>query len=235
MIKGPRQAGYADSEMKDRVAGVAGIVFVVLFVVAVVQHGPGNPNVPANQIAGDLAANRTSVILTSYLILAALVPFVLFAVSLVTRLSAVALRSSVLSVTSVVGAAISTALIAASSAILGALAGYIADGSSPETVRALYGVYDGLFTAGGLFLGFFVFTTSWIGFSARSLPAPLRWAGIVVGGLLMIGAGTLAFPFKGVGPAWVLGEIGSILWILGTSIWTLMRRSEPPGSFDSNV
>lgn len=214
--------------MKERYVGTAGIVFVVLMVVGILLPGPGNPNVAAADIAKDLVTHHTSVVVDAYVVLVATIPFLFFAAGFNKSMSTGDPLSSVLSATNFGAAVISAALLASANALLGVLGGYIAQSSNPDTIHGMYAAYDGVLTAGGLFLGVFVVTTSLLAFSAHRLPAVMRWAGVVVGALLMIGAGSLAFPFKGVGPLWVIGLVGSLLWIASASVWTLLRRSATP-------
>jgi hypothetical protein len=45
---------------------------------------------------------------------------------------------------------------------------------------------------------------------------------------LIIGAGSLATPFRGVGPLWVLGVVATLVWIASTSVWMLVPKATAP-------
>jgi hypothetical protein len=88
----------------------------------------------------------------------------------------------------------------------------------------LNGLWDGITTMSGLFLGVFAVAVSLLAFETQSLPRWVRWLRVVAGVVLIIGASSLATPFRGLGPSWILGLFGTFLWIASASVWMLMRR-----------
>lgn len=202
--------------------GAAGILFVVLYVVPAIIWGGVRPDDPAAAVTNALTAHRSAAIAAAYLLLAASVMLLVFAAG-VSRSPADGSLSELLSRTAFGAGAISAALLAAANGLLGALGGYIIVGSSPEIVRALNGSWDAFTTVSGLFLGVFALTLSLREVETRYLSRWLRWLGVVAGAVLIIGSGSLATPFHGVGPLWVLGVFGTLGWIALSSIWMLWR------------
>jgi hypothetical protein len=125
--------------------------------------------------------------------------------------------------------AISAALLAGANAVLGALGGYLLTDSAPDTIRALYAMWDAFTTASGLFLGVFAVAVSLLAFETRVLATWMKWFGVGAGVCLIIGAGSLATPFRGVGPLWVLGLLATLVWIASTSVWILMPKRTTAG------
>lgn len=202
--------------------GAAGILFVVLYVVPTIIWGGVRPDDPAATVTNALTAHRSAAIVSAYVLLAASVMLLAFAAGM-TRSPADDSLSELLSRMAFGAAAISAALLAAANGLLGALGGYIIVGSSPETVRALNGLWDALTTVSGLFLGAFALTVSLREVETRYLTRWLRWLGVAAGTVLIIGSGSLATPFHGVGPFWVLGIFGTLGWIALSGIWMLRR------------
>lgn len=206
----------------DRYVGLAGILFVILYVATAIFWGGVRPDEPAATVTSALTSQRNAVVASAYLLLAASVALLVFAAG--SSRYAAGGTQSVLSATSFGAGAISAALLAVANALLGALGGYIITGSPAETVRALNGLWDGFTTVSGLFLGVFAVTISLLAFETKSLPRWVRWLGVAAGVVLIIGAGSLATPFRGVGPFWVLGLFGTLLWIGSASVSMLVRR-----------
>lgn len=202
--------------------GAAGILFVVLYVVPAIIWGGVRPDDPAATVTNALTAHRSAAIVAAYLLLAASVMLLAFAAGM-SRSPADGSWSELLSRTAFGAGAISAALLAAANGLLGALGGYIIVGSSPETVRALNGLWDGLTTVSGLFLGVFALTLSLRELERRYLARWIGWLGILAGVVLIIGSGSLATPFHGVGPFWILGVFGTLGWIALSGIWMLRR------------
>jgi hypothetical protein len=109
-------------------------------------------------------------------------------------------------------------------AVLGALGGYLPSDSAPDTIRSLNALWDAFTTASGLFLGVFAIAVSLLAFEARVLATWIKWLGVGAGVCLIIGAGSLATPFRGVGPFWVLGQLATFIWIASTSVWVATEK-----------
>lgn len=202
--------------------GVAGILFVILYLLPTIVWGGVRPDDPAATVTNTLTAHRSAATASAYVLLAASVMLLAFAAGM-SRSPADGSLSELLSRTAFGAGAISAALLATADGLLGALGGYIIVGTSPETVRALNGLWDAFTTVSGLFLGVFAVTVSLREVETRYLTRWMRWLGVVAGGVLIIGSGSLATPFHGVGPFWILGVFGTLGWTALTSIWMLRR------------
>jgi len=208
---------------RERYVGAAGILFVVLYVLPAVIWGGVRPDDAAPKVASDLMSHRGLATASAYLLLVGSIALLVFAAGM-TRDAAGSAASQVLSRTGFGAAAVSVALLAAANAVLAALGGYLVAGSSPETIRSLNGLWDALTTVSGLFMGVFVVAASLLAFETRALAGWLQWLGLVGGAVLIVGAGSVATPFHGVGPFWVLGVAATMVWIAASGVWLLVPR-----------
>jgi hypothetical protein len=212
-----------------RVVGIAGILFVVLYALPGLLWGGVRPDEAPAKVASELVSQRGAAVASAYVLLVSSVALLAFCAGM-TRFTPAGPRfSPILSSFALGAGAISAALLAAANAVLGALGGYLLTDSAPDTVRSLNAVWDAFTTASGLFLGVFVVATSLLAFEARLLATWMRWLGVAAGVCLIIGAGSLATPFRGVGVLWVLGLLATFVWIASTSVWMLIRKAENAG------
>lgn len=208
----------------QRLVGPIGILFVIFYVVPQFLWGGIQPDQSASQVASELVSHRSAATTSAYLLLVASVLLLIFAAG-VTRTGDAEAGSQLLSTAAFGAGAISAALLAAANATLAALAGYLVAGATPDSVRSLNGLWDALTTTSGLFLGLLVLVASLIAFKTPRLPVWMRWFGVAAGSVLMVGAGSVATPFHGVGPLWVLGLLATMVWITVTSLWMTLRPS----------
>jgi hypothetical protein len=209
----------------QRFVGIAGLLFVLLYAVPAVFWGGARPDESAAKVASELVSQRGATVASAYVLLVAGVVLLIFAAGM-TRFTPASPRfSPILSSFGFGAGAISAALLAAANAVLGALSGYLLTDSAPDTIRSLNAVWDALTTASGLFLGVFAVAVSLLAFEARVLAPWMRWLGVGAGVCLIIGAGSLATPFRGVGPLWVLGLVATFVWIASTSVWMLVTKA----------
>ena len=75
----------------------------------------------------------------------------------------------------------------------------------------------------------FVVAVSLLAFEAQVLANWMKWLGVAAGVCLIIGAGSLATAFRGVGILWVLGLLATFIWIASASVWMLIRKADHPG------
>jgi hypothetical protein len=209
----------------QRYIGIAGLLFVLLYAGPAVFWGGARPDESAAKVASELVSQRGAMVVSAYVLLVAGVVLLIFAAGM-TRFTPASPRfSPILSSFGFGAGAISAALLAAANAVLGALGGYLLTDSAPDTIRSLNAVWDALTTASGLFLGVFAVAVSLLAFEARVLAPWMRWLGVGAGVCLIIGAGSLATPFRGVGPLWVLGLVATVVWIASTSVWMLVTKA----------
>jgi hypothetical protein len=213
-----------DLRSSERYIGVAGILFVLLYVVPAVLGGGARPDESAAKVASELVNNRGAAVASAYALLVASVALLMFCAGMTRFTSTSPHFSPVLAAFAFGAGAISSALLAVANAVLGALAGYLLTGSTPDTIRSLNALWDAFTTGSGLFLGVFAVAVSLLAFEARMLPGWMRWLGLVAGVCLIIGAGSLATPFRGVGPLWVVGLFSTLVWIAASSVWMLMQK-----------
>jgi hypothetical protein len=213
----------------QRYVGIAGLLFVLLDAGPAVFWGGARPDESAAKVASELVSQRGAAVASAYVLLVASVVLLIFAAGM-TRFTPASPRfSPILSSFGFGAGAISAALLAAANAALGALGGYLLTDSAPDTIRSLNAVWDALTTASGLFLGVFAVAVSLLAFEARVLAPWMRWLGVGAGVCLIIGAGSLATPFRGVGPLWVLGLLTTLVWIASTSVWMLVTKATAAG------
>ena len=196
------------NNVTERYTGVAGILFVILYVIPALTWGGIRPDQPATSVASELINHRGAAVVSAYLLLAGSVALLVFAAGM-SRAAAGGASTRNLSAIAFGAGLLSAALLAVANALLGALGGYIITGSAAETIRALNGLWDGLSTVSGLFLGVFAIAVSLLAFDTRMLARWMRWLGVVAGVVLIIGSGSLATPFRGPGPFWILGLVGT--------------------------
>jgi hypothetical protein len=219
-----------DLRSSERYVGVAGILFVLLYSLPAVLWGGARPDESAAKVASELVNSRGAAVASAYALLVASVALLMFSAGM-TRFNSTSPRSAPILAAFAFGAgAISAALLAVANAVLGALAGYLLTGSTPDAIRSLNALWDAFTTASGLFLGVFAVAVSLLAFEAPMLARWMRWLGLVAGVCLIIGAGSLATPFRGVGPLWVLGSFATLVWIAATSVWMLIQKRTTVGS-----
>lgn len=206
----------------QRVVAGAGILFVILYGLPIFLWGGVRPDEPASQVAADLMSHRGAAVASAYLLLGASVALLIFAVG-ITRTGAAQPVSQLLSATGLGAGVMAATLLAAANAVMAALAGYLVSGSTADSIRSLNGVWDALETASGLFLGVLLAISSLMAFETRRMAIWMRWAGLVAGAVLVVGAGSVATPFHGLGVFWVVGVFASLIWIAITSVWMLIR------------
>jgi hypothetical protein len=213
----------------ERYVGIAGILFILLYALPVLLWGGVRPDEPPAKVASELVSQRGAAVASAYVLLVASVVLLIFCAG-ITRFTPASPRfSPFLSVFGFGAGAISAALLAVANAVLGALGGYLLTDSAPDTIRSLNALWDAFTTASGLFLGVFAIAVSLLAFEARVLATWMKWLGVGAGVCLIIGAGSLATPFRGVGPFWVLGLLATFIWIASTSVWMLMPKQTTAG------
>jgi len=186
--------------------------------------GGARPDQSAAKVASELVSQRGAMVASAYVLLVAGVVLLIFAAGMTRFTPARPRFSPILSSVGFGAGAISAALLAAANAVLGALGDYLLTDSAPDTIRSLNAMWDALTTASGLFLGVFAVAVSLLAFDARVLAPWIRWLGVGAGICLIIGAGSLATPFRGVGPLWVLDVAATFVWIASTSVWLLASK-----------
>jgi hypothetical protein len=178
---------------------------------------------PANRVASALISNLGAARSGGFLVLLATIPFILFAAGvtdLLSRADAVARDLC----RAAFGCAIATvALSAAAQSVLHVAVG-TAQGLAPETVRAVYGVWDSIVFTGHLFLGLFVLMISVLALVAHVFPRWVRWTGLVGGACLTVGTLALLGGLDLVGPLFLVGWYVSLVVLLVASVWILLGK-----------
>ena len=115
------------------------------------------------------------------------------------------------------------AIYAAAQSVL-SFAASTAQGSAPETVRAVYGIWEAIGFTGHLFLGAFVLSVSVLALLARTLPGWIRWTGLVGSTCLIVGTLALSGGLDALGPLFLIGWYVSLIWLLITGVWAVLRK-----------
>jgi hypothetical protein len=208
-----------------RYVGIAGILSAATLLAAgfVTAPLPNATGETANKVATDLISNLGAARFGVFLLLVGGIPLVLFAAGFTDLLSRGATVARVLGRIAF-GCAIATAALYAAAQGVGHLATDIAQGSAPETVRAVYGVGDEIGFLGNLFLALFVLTTSVLALVTHALPTWVRWTGLVGGTCLSLGVLGLSAGFDGLGLLFFIGWFVSMAWLVVTGFWILLGK-----------
>ena len=198
-----------------RYLGVAGILSAAAllaagFVVAPLPTGTGDS---ASKVASALISNLGAARFGGFLNLVATIPFIVFAAGVTDILSRGETVSRVLGRVAFGCAIAAVGLYAAGQSVLQFAAG-IAQGTPPETVRAVYGVWDSIAFTGHVFLGLFVLTISVVALVAQAFPRWVRWMGLVGGTSLSLGTLALSGGLDALGPLFLIGWYLSLVWIV---------------------
>jgi Domain of unknown function (DUF4386) len=208
-----------------RYIGVAGILSAAALLAAgiVVAPLPTATGDTANKVASALISNLGAARLGGFLNLVATIPFIVFAAGVTDILSRGETVSRVLGRVAFGCAIAAVVLYAAGQSVLFLAAG-IAQGSAPETVRAVYGVWDSIGFTGHVFLGLFVLTISVLALMAHVFPRWVRWTGLVGGTCLSLGTLALSGGLDVLGPLFLIGWYVSLVSLLIASIWILLGK-----------
>jgi hypothetical protein len=208
-----------------RYVGIAGILssaimLAVGFIVAPLPTATGDT---ANKVASALISNIGAARLGGFLMLVATIPFIVFAAGVTDALTRSKTTSRVLGRMAFGCAIAAAALYAAAQGVLH-LAADIAQGSAPETVRAVFGVWDSMAFTGHLCLGLFVLTISALALLAQFFPRWVRWTGLVGGTCLSVGTLALSGGLNVLGPVFLIGWYLSLGSLLVAGVWTLLGK-----------
>jgi Domain of unknown function (DUF4386) len=208
-----------------RYLGIAGILSaaILLAVGFVVAPLPTATSDTANKIASDLISNLSAARTGGFLMLVATIPFIVFAAGVTDVLSRGETVSRVLGRVAFGCAIAAVVLYAAGQSVL-VLAAGIAQGSAPETVRAVYGVWDSIAFTGHVFLGLFVLTISVLALMAHVFPRWVRWTGLVGGTCLSLGTLALSGGLNVLGPLFLIGWYVSLASLLVASAWIVLGK-----------
>jgi hypothetical protein len=207
-----------------RYVGIGGILSAVIMVAAGIVINPlPESSDPANKVASALINNLGVARSGGFLVLVATIPFILFAAGVTDLLSRGEAVSRVLCRVAFGCAVATVALSAAGQGVLH-VAADTAQGLAPETVRAVYGVWDSIVFSGHLFLGLFVLTISVLALVAHVFPRWVRWTGLVGGTCLSLGTLALSGGLDVLGPLFLIGWYASLGSLLVASVWILLGK-----------
>jgi hypothetical protein len=208
-----------------RYVGIAGILSAAILLAAgiVLAPLPTATGDTANKVASALLSNLGAARTGAFLMLVATIPLIVFAAGVIGMLSRGGTVSRALAQIAFGCTIAAVALYSAGQSVLYVAAG-IAQGSTPETVRAVYGVWDAIGFTGHLFLGLFVLTTSVLALLAQAFPRWVRWTGLVSGTCLSLGTLALSGGLDVLGPLFLIGWYLSLVWLLTISFWILLGQ-----------
>jgi len=219
----------------NRYVGIAGILSVVLMV----SGGIALNSLPSH--AGDaakvalvIANSRSSAAWGGFLLLIAMIPFVLFAVGVIDPLSRDVAISRILRRVSFGSAIVTVALYATYQGLIGALVN-VSQSSTAETVRAVYAISGQIVTVGALFLGLFVLTTSMLALGLGVLPRWVRWLGVVGGLTFIVAALDQQSSNDALGAVYPIGWYLSQAWILVTGVCMFLGGVRAENSGDERA
>jgi hypothetical protein len=219
-----------------RYIGVAGILSAAALLAAgiVVAPLPTATGDTANKVASVLISNLGAARFGGFLNLVATIPFIVFAAGVTDMLTRGETVSRVLGRVAFGYAIAAVVLYAAGQSVLYLAAG-IAQGSAPETVRAVYGVWDSIAFTGHVFLGLFVVTISVLALMAQVFPSWVRWTGLVGGTCLSLSTLALSGGLDVLGPLFLIGWYVSLASLLVASAWILLGKVAAQSQPDYSV
>jgi len=218
-----------------RILGIAGILSAAIMLAAgfILAPLPTATSDTASKVASALISNLGAARSGSFLMLLATIPLIVFAAGVTEILNRSETASRVLSRAAFGCAIAAVALYAGGQSVLQFAAG-TAQGSTPETVRAVYGVWDSIAFTGHAFLGIFVLTISVLALLAHAFPGWVRWIGLAGGTSLSLGTIALSGGLDALGPLFLIGWYLSLVWIVIASCWFLIGKiAVQPMSTDS--
>ena len=178
----PETEGTTKAYGWERWSPVSGLLYVVLFVIAVVTTpDTGETNREILEHYADEGNRRNDIILTALLAPAALA-FVWFASHLRSLLAAAAPRSALPTLALGAGVA-SAALLLVAAATFGSISFTYEEGDfelDPNTARLVGSIGYGVFVGSMWMAGLVVLATSLVALRTRVLPAWLAWLGLLV-------------------------------------------------------
>jgi hypothetical protein len=212
-----------------RLGGMAGIIFVVIGVVAVFLPGAPPKADEVAKISTYLTDKRGSILAASYLTCLAFVFFLLFVGALRSHLGAADPTQFRLGSGALAGGVAATSMVIAGTAVINGAAFQVAAAGDANLNHALYDVANDLFIAAGFgFAAFFVGAAVGVAVTG-ALPSALAPAALVVALVnLVSGVGFFAKSgFFAIGGAYgFIVPLVSLLWVLAASV--AMMRSGPP-------
>jgi hypothetical protein len=202
----------------ERVAALTGVAFVVVAIIAAIIGGePPDADSPVQEIIDHYADNKTSIQVGAFVGAAAMVLLVFFGAYLRSVFSAAEGRGGILSVLTLVGAAMVAFGFAIDLTITVALTEAVED-IEPAAVQALQALWDNDFVPIALGILVFLIATGLSIVRYGVLPKWLGWVALV---LAVIGFTPLGF----------IAFLGTGIWIAIVSVMLAMRaRPASPGA-----
>jgi hypothetical protein len=221
------------AEQARRLGGLAGILFVVIALVALFLPGSPPKADEVDKIAPFFTDKRGSILASNYLLGLAFAFFLLFLGSLRAQLGAAGREGTRPGSAALAGGVAAVALVLAGTAVLNAAVFRVADAGDANLNLALYDVSNDLF-----FMSSFAFAAFFAGAalaiaSTGALPSALAPAGLVVALISVVSAVGL-FAKSGFfaigGAAGFIVPLASLIWVIAASIAMLRAAPEPrPG------
>ena len=216
-----------DDRRSDRSLALAGVVFVVLMLIAGLLPGsPPKPNDSAAKIVKFVTDKNDQLRWAGFVgVLASIV--LLGWLGAVWRLLRRAEGGVVrLAVGAALGAAMAAALFNAAGVLMSTVAIVGAPSIGPSGTRFFYLLFGGLGAAGGIGLALFVGATSTVIIQTGVLPRALGWFGALIAVVLLVGGGTIASTRDVFFVCGFVGFIGFALWTLIASVLMYRLPSE---------
>ncbi len=218
------------AEQLRRAGGVAGILFVVLAVVALFLPGSPPKADEVAKITPYLTDKRGSILASSYVLGVAFTFFLIFAGALRNHFGAADPTGLRVGPPVVAGGAAAAALVLAGAAVLNGAAFRVS--ANPDVNQALYWVGNDIFAMAGFALAAFFLAAGLATRVTGALPALFSPAALVVA-ILNLVAGVALFAKSGffsIGGAFgFIAPVLSLLWVVGASV-VMLRGAPAPGS-----
>jgi hypothetical protein len=207
-----------DERRSDRTLALAGIVFVVLVLIAGFLPGsPPKPNDSAAKIVKFVNDNNDQLRWSGFV--GALGSIVLLAwLGAVWRLLRRAEGGVRLAVGAALGAAMAAALFNAAGVLMSTVAIVGAPSIGPRDTRFFYLLFGALGAAAGVGLALFVGAVSTVFIQTGVLPRALGWFGALIAVVLLVAGGTIASTRDVFFVCGFIGFIGFALWTLIASV-----------------
>jgi hypothetical protein len=211
----------------QRIGGIAGLVFVVLFLGNLFTPSTPDGDDASSTVAPAIADDRTGHILSIYLDGLGMVFFLAFLASLYGRLRRAEPEPGP-SLLALLGGLALSGVVLVSSGVYYALVEASDEGREPAALRALFELDNFIFLPAGFALVALYAGIALSSLSTRSLPAWLAWAAAAFSAVFAVSMlGLFSDNDEGgvLGIVFFLALLAQFLWIVGASIVMLGRGS----------
>ena len=220
----------------EQIGAVSGLLFVALLVATFFTAGTPDPDESTAEIARQVADDRTELLFNAYVGGLATIFLVVFIAVLWSVLRR-AERAPGPSILARLGGLGTAAGVLVANGVTLALVYAAEDNREPAAIRALFELDSDFFIPIGFMLALLYAGTALSVLSARSLPSWLGWAAAALALAFLVGLlGMFSEEEDGgaLGILFFIGFLGTLVWVLATSIVMLLRAGGRRGAAGSS-